>query len=193
MRSYKVRVSLALHPKTPRPLGMSLVSSLRWGDLARVAATCRLPIALRTAAEKILLLRLPELALGERVSLGRIATPSVIRGLRADNSPLVVRALLENASLRFEEALFMAARADAPSALLGVLAESKRFARRHELRLALAAHPCTPPVVALRLIAGLEQRGLATLAASDAAPVLVRVAAERRLSASPGMPSTTQF
>lgn len=186
MRSYKVRAALVQHAKTPRPMAMSLLSTLRWGDLARVAASCRLAIALRTAAERILLLRLPELALGEKVSLARVATPSVIRSLRCENSPLIARALLENASLRFEEALFMAERADAPGALLSVLAQSMRFARRHEMRLALAEHPRTPPAVALRLVAGLDQRGLAALATSDAAPILMRLAAERRLFSNPG-------
>jgi hypothetical protein len=181
MKSYRVRAALVQHPKTPRPLTMSLLSSLRWGDLARVALSSRLPIALRTAAEKILLLRLPELALGEKVSLARVATPAVIRGLRGENSPLVVKALLENASLRFEEVLFMAERADAPPALLSVLASGTRFRRRQELRLALASHPRTPHAIALRLVAGLPPVALAVLAASDEAPMLVRVAAERRL------------
>ena len=181
MKVYRVRAALVQHPKTPRPMAMSLISSLRWGDLARVALASRLPIVLRTTAERILLLRLPELALGERVSLARIATPSVIRGLRGENSPLVVRALLENASLRFEEVLFMAERADAPPALLTVLADGTRFERRQELRLALASHPRTPHAAALRLVAALPPATLAILAASDKAPMLVRVAAERRL------------
>lgn len=192
MKSYKVRAALVQHPRTPRPLAMSLVSSLRWGDLARVAAASRLPIALRGAAEKILLLRLPELALGERVSLARSATPSVIRGLRGENSPLVARALLENPALRFEEALFMAERPEAPPALLAVLAESTRFARRQDLRLALAAHPSTPPAVALRLVAGLDPGALHALCGSSAAPTLVRVAAERRLFTCPGTPSAAR-
>ena len=181
MKSYRVRAALVQHPKTPRPMAMSLISSLRWGDLARVALLSRLPIALRTAAEKILLLRLPELALGERISLARIATPPVIRSLRGENSPLVVRALLENASLRYEEVLFMAERGDAPPALLSVLADGTRFARRQELRLTLASHPRTPHAVALRLVATLAPEALSSLAASGKAPMLVRVAAERRL------------
>jgi hypothetical protein len=189
MKFYKVRAALVQHPRAPRSLAMGLLSSLRWPDLARVASASRLPIALRCAAEKILVLRLPELALGERVSLARCATRAVIRALRGENSPLVARALLENAALRFEEALFMAERPDAPGEVLGVLAESARFARRHDLRLALAAHPRTPSAVALRLVAGIDPRGLAALAASEAAPILVRVAAERRLLAGRGSPS----
>jgi hypothetical protein len=181
LKSYKVRAALVQHPKAPRPLSMSLVSSLNWSDLARIASASRLPIALRCAADKILLLRLPELELGEKVSLARVASPSVIRGLRDENSPLVARALLENPSLRFEEVLAMAERPDAPGALLGTLAESARFARRQELRLALAAHPRTPPATALRLVAGLDERSLETLVASAGTPTLVRVAAERRL------------
>lgn len=192
MKSYRVRAALVQHPKTPRPLAMSLISSLRWGDLARVALLSRLPAVLRTTAEKILLLRLPELALGERVSLARIATPSVIRRLCFEDSPLVVKALLENASLHFEDVLGMAERADAPPALLSVLADSTRFARRQDLRLALASHPRTPHAVALRLLTSLPPPALAILADSGEAPMLVRVAAERRLSQGSGTGSVAR-
>ena len=185
LKSYKLRVALVQHPRTPRPLALSLASSLRWGDLARVTTSARSPVTVRAVAEKILLLRLPELALGERISLARVAPPLVLHGLRRENSPLVARALLENPLLRYEEALSMAERPDAPPPLLQALAECTRFVGRRELRLALAAHPHTPSVVALRLVSALEEGSLVCLAASPAAPILVRLAAERRLASGP--------
>jgi hypothetical protein len=162
---------------------MSHVSSLRWADLARLAAKGSAAVALRSAAEKILVLRLPELTLGERISLARIATPPVLQAMRRDSSSLVAKALLENPLLRYEEVVSMAERADAPSPLLKVLAECPRFSGRRELRLALAGHPHTPPPVALKLVALLEASSLAFLAQSAKTPLLVRVAAERRLAA----------
>ena len=181
MRLYKLRAALVQHPKAPRGVAMSLVSSLRWADLARLAASARSPVAVRAAAERILVLRLPELTLGERVSLARVATVPVLQAMRRDSSALVVKALLENPLLRYEEAVSMAERADAPAPLLKVLAECPRFAGRRELRLALAAHPHTPAPVALRFVAVLPADSLAFLAQSAKTPVLVRLAAERRL------------
>ena len=185
MKSYRVRASIVLHPATPRPVALAHVSSLRWGDLARVAASRRLSSGLRVAAERILLLRLPELAVGERVSLARCATPPVIRGLRRDPSALVIRSLLDNPMLHSDDTLFLAERPETSGAVLTALAESTRFSGRLELRLALANHPDTPPAVALRIVTRLDANALVSLVGSDRTPILVRLSAERRLSSGP--------
>src|SRR5580765_7871664 len=53
MKFDRVRMAIVLHPSTPRPLALSLLSHLRWRDLARVAVAPRLGAPVRHAAEKI--------------------------------------------------------------------------------------------------------------------------------------------
>src|SRR5262245_45224723 len=179
----RVRTAIVLHPATPRTLAMGLLSHLRWGDLARVAAAARLGAPLRAAAEKILLLRLPELALGEKVTLARTATRGVLRAVPSEDSPLVVRALLDNPLLQVEDALAIVAADDAPAAVLQAIAESARFAASKELRLAIASNVRTPPVVALRLVQGMDGGSLVRLLSTRVIPPLVAMASERRLAA----------
>ena len=183
MRSHRLRQAIALHPRSPRATVMGLLSFLRWGDLARVAASPFPAASVRAAAERILLVRLPEMATGERVSLARIATATVVRGLRSDDHPLGVRAVLQNPQARVEDALFIAARPESAGPILRSLAESRRFVEHQEVRLLLALHPSTPKATALRMLSTLDVAGLTLVAASDKVPRLVRVAAERRLSA----------
>jgi len=183
MKFDRVRLAIVLHPSTPRSLALGLLSHLRWGDLARVAAAPRPGAPVRSAAEKILLLRLPELALGEKVTLARTATRGLLRALRSEDSPLVVRAMLDNPLLQVEDALSMVESERAPAAVLQVVAESSRFAASQELRIAVASHGATPPVAALRLVQRLDGGGLVRLLSSPRLPPLIALAARRRLEA----------
>jgi hypothetical protein len=180
MKFDRVRLAIVLHPATPRPVAMGLLSQLRWRDLARVAVAPRIGAPVRGAAEKILLLRLPELALGEKVTLARTATRTVLRTLRTEHSPLLARALLDNPLLQVEDAMSIAASDATPGAVLQVMAESARFAASQELRLAIASHRATPAAAALRLIQGMDGAGLIRLLSFPRLPPLIALAARRR-------------
>ena len=177
----RVRAAVVLHPNTPRALAISLLGQLRWAHLQRVASTPGVAAPLALAAERVLLLRLPELAQGEKMALARSATRAVVRVLRDSTSPLIVRALLQNPRFDADDALWVAARADTPAAVLAALAESPRFRGREDLCHAIAVHPAVPAQTALHLVARLDPRGLERLASDPGAAPLVRLAAERRL------------
>jgi hypothetical protein len=180
IRIDRIRTAIVLHPATPRALAMGLLSLLRWHDLARVAAAPGLGAPLRSSAEKILLLRLPELALGERVTLARTATPRLLRALAREPGTLVVRALCDNPRFQVEDALAMLGSAELPPAALRFVAESPRFAASEELRLAIAAHACTPSATAMRLVQSMDGPLLKRLLSLERLPGLVAMAARRR-------------
>lgn len=180
MKFDRVRLAIVLHPSTPRPVAMSLLSQLRWRHLARVAVAPRLGAPVRGAAEQILLLRLPELALGEKVTLARSATRKVLRALRTEQSSLVVRALLDNPLLQVEDGLSIVESPTTPGSVLQVMAESSRFAASQELRMAIASHRGTPPAAALRFVQAMDEAGLVRLLSIPTLPPLIAVAARRR-------------
>lgn len=78
-RRHVVRTAVVNHPKTPRTLALRLLSLLFWKEQLRVARNMRLAMPLRMAAENRLKERLPELEVGERISLAR-TVPPVSRG-----------------------------------------------------------------------------------------------------------------
>jgi hypothetical protein len=186
IRHDRVRAAIVLHPRTPRPIAIGLLPQLRWSDLLKATTTPSLPAPIALGAERLLSDRLGEMSLGEKITLARSATEGVLRMLRRETSPLLLRALLDNPRFRPDDALSLAERAETPAASLRLLAESPRFRSRIDLRLALAGHPSTPPQVALGLLASLDPADLGRLIENPATPALVRVAAERRLGGSLG-------
>jgi hypothetical protein len=185
MKSYEVRAAIVMHPKTPRVVAMNLVSHLWWRDLAKVVDRAVLTPSLRRTAERILAIRVQEMALGERIALARIASRGVINVLRGDESAIVIRALLQNPRLVEEDALAIASRRRTTGAILQALADDHRFAPRPTMRKAIARHPAAPSQAALRMIQGLGTRDLRELAASPQVPGVVRVAVHRILEGVP--------
>jgi len=185
MKLERVRVALALHPKSPSAVVLGLLSRLRWPDLARLDSAPGVGAPVRLGAERILALRLPEMTHGERITLARLAPPGVLRLLGRDPSPLVVRSLLDNPRATAEEALAIASRPETPGAVLQVLAESARFASHDGLRQALITHPNTPVAEALRLVHLLDPITLARIVRSRPLSPLLQMAVERRLAGIP--------
>ena len=69
---------MVLSPRASRGLSLRLLSQLSWRDLAEVAATARVPAAVRLRADSLLRESLRDLRLGDRVTLARLATASVL-------------------------------------------------------------------------------------------------------------------
>ena len=183
----RVRRAVVLHPKTPRPLAMNFLPTLRWADLLQVSGMPALAVTLRAGALKILGLRLPELSLGEKVTLARAAPPPLLALLLRETSAEVVRAALENRHAQPEDVAPLLEDGSTAPAVLRAIAESPRFGGREDLRFAVAAHPRTPPPVALRLLGRMEPPDLARLLAEPEIPLLIRVAATRRLDDCPAL------
>jgi hypothetical protein len=131
MERPRVLGAVALNPRTPRSLAQRLLPSLYWRDLAEVAASPRLGGALHAGAESLLKERLPDLRLGERITLAKIATPSLLRLLLADADPKVIGAALSNPRLREEDLLLVLREKTASRSLLEETASSSRWREQY--------------------------------------------------------------
>jgi len=152
-----------------------------WRELAAVASDPKLSPLRRREAQKLLRVRLPGLALGERVALARIASRDLILILGEDGEAAVLRALAGNPRLTEADLTRILARPALAPAVLAWLADESAWSQRGPVRAALVRHARTPPASALRLIASFTTPELLELASDDGAPRLVRVAAARRL------------
>ncbi len=175
----RVLGAVVLNPKTPRTLGLRLVGALYWHDLAEVAASPRLASGLRVRAEGLLGERLPDLRLGDRISLARLATPPVLVALLGDAEPMVARSALLNPRLREADLLVAVRRDTATRALLEETAASPRWREAYAVRLALALQTRTPLSVALGQLSALSVRDLLRVARTPELKPLLQAAAER--------------
>lgn len=161
---YEVRRGLALHPRTPEVLALRLVTGLFWRDLMELGADTRLRPVVRRAADLQLAARLPELAVGEKITLARRAGAGLLSHLRLDPSPRVMAALLDNPRLT-EDLLLPVAHSDHTSPpVLDRIAADRRWGVRYGLRQALCRNPRTPVETALRLLPALRRDDLRAVA-----------------------------
>jgi hypothetical protein len=170
----EVRRDLALHPRTPEILALRLIPTLFWRDLMVLGLDARLRPTLRRAAESHLLARLAQMAVGEKVTLARRASPGILAQLRHDPSPRVVAALLDNPRLTEGALVPVLQSATTPPAVLELIAGDRRWGVRYPLRVALSRNPRTPLETALRLLPALRKPDLKAVAADPRVPEPVR-------------------
>jgi hypothetical protein len=177
----RLQGAVVLNPRTPTPLALRLLPSLYWSDLAEAAASPRLLGPVRVRCEAVLAERLPDLKVGERITLGRLATPRVLLGLLADEDPRVVRTCLQNKRLREEDVALALRRQNVAAALLAEVCASSRWKDSYRVRLELVLQPRTPLPLSLGQLSSLLPGDLSRVASSSELPPLVQAAAQRLL------------
>ena len=80
LKSYSVKKALLFHPRTPRLIGLRLLKDLYLMDLVQFALSPAVSAELKRYAEEQLVTRLPQLPLGQKITLarrgpGRVAGP----------------------------------------------------------------------------------------------------------------------
>lgn len=182
---YEVRRDVALHPRAPEPLALRHVPGLFWRDLMAVGQDTRLHPRVRRSADQHLALRLPELALGEKINLARRCGLGIVSQLRHDPSPRVIAALLDNPRLTEDLLAPILHAPTTPGAVLAVVAADRRWGLRPALQAALARHPATPVATALRLLPLLRKTELRAVAHDPRAAEPVRRRARLLLGEQP--------
>jgi hypothetical protein len=177
----RVLARVVLSPRAPQALSLRLVSSLYWRDLADVAATPRVPAAVRSRAESILRDGLADMRLGDRITLARLATPALLPPLLADGERQVAESTLVNPRLREEDLVTAMRKEDVAVSLLAAVVSSPRWAANYAVRLALVLQPRTPLPLALQQISSLVPRDLRRVVAEAMLRPLVRAAAREVL------------
>ena len=177
---HAVRLALASHPRTPRSVALSLVSTLFWRDLAHLSADVRVHPEIRRAADRDLLRRLPDMALAERIDLARSAGRGTLLALRLDEDARVVAAVLDNRFATEPDVVVAALRGPAP--VLEVIAAHPRWSVRGTVRSSLLRNPSIPLGCALSLLVRASREDLVGLSCAPGVVPLLKACAERVLA-----------
>jgi hypothetical protein len=186
----RVLAAVVQNPRTRPSLALRLLTTLYWRDLASVASSLWLAATVRLRAEELLKEQLPDLRLGDRVALARLATRAVLVLLVQDCEPKVVDAALQNPRLRQADLATAVEKDGVSVSLLNAVASSRRWREHYALRLALVLQPRTPLALGIAQLSSLQPADLRhVLTKKDLAP-LVRLIAQRLLAepARPGAP-----
>jgi hypothetical protein len=113
----------------------------------------------------------------------RTADPESIPALLSSANENVLRALIENPSFDETHICLLLERKDLFGTLLDEIAKRKSWRTNYRVRRALAGHPHTPRLVAMRLLRDLHLMDLIRISLLPASPVVLRRLAEERVLA----------
>jgi hypothetical protein len=149
LKSRKVCVALAAHPRTPRHLALRLLRHFYTADLMQFALRPSVAADLKHFAAEQLVTRLPSVTLGERMMLARRASETVAAALLLDEESRVAHTALENARLTEAAVIKALLRPSAGPAFVEAVCHHPKWSLRREVRLALLRSPHTPLARAL--------------------------------------------
>lgn len=149
MKSRKVQVALAAHPRTPRRIALRLIREFYTFDLMLFALLPAVAADLKRAADELLVARLASITIGERISLARRSSAMVAGALLLDKEARVWQTALENP--RLSEAAIVKAllRPGATPAFVTAVCHHAKWSVRPEVRCALLRNESVPLARAL--------------------------------------------
>lgn len=151
IKSRKVLLGLATHPRTPRHITIPLLRRLFTFDLMQVALTPTVAADVKRSAEEQLLNRVESLSSGERISLARRASGRVAAALLLDSEVRVVSAALDNSHLVEASVVTALMKANAPESLFALVSEHPKWSLRRDVQIALLRSENLPLERALEL------------------------------------------
>jgi hypothetical protein len=150
LKSRKVSVALAAHPRTPRHLALRLLRHFHTGDLMKFGLRPSVAADLKQfAAQQLVTRLLPSVTTGERMMLARQASGTVAAALLLDQELRVAHTALDNARLTEAAVIKALLRPNASAAFVEAVCHHPKWSVRREIRQALLRSPHTPLARAL--------------------------------------------
>ena len=164
LKSYGVKRGLAFHPKTPRLVTLRLLRDLYLMDLVQLTLLPGIPTELKLNAEDQLISRLPQLPLGQKITLARRGPGRLAGALLAEGHAQIVSIVLDNAFLTEANVLKVLSREKLPPGVVVALAHHRKWSLVYNVRLALVRHSAAPLAAVLGFLAELTVSDLRELA-----------------------------
>jgi len=174
LAEYSVRRGLALHPRTPRLIALRFLRQLYLMDLVQASLLPSVPAELRRIADELLVARLPQFPLGQKLTLARRASARVAGALLAEGHDRVARIALENPFLTEAQILRALASTKFAARIVEAIARHAKWSARADVRLALLRHPQMPLALRLTFLQELPLRALESLAETSSLPAHLR-------------------
>jgi hypothetical protein len=170
LKSYAVKKALAFHPKAPRLVGLRLLRDLYLMDLVQLALSPGVLPELKRHAEEYIIARLPQLPLGQRITLARRGPARVAGALLASGHAQVLGIALDNPRLTEAQVLKVLWHEKLPQSVVLTVANHRKWSHSYNVRLALVRNAGTPLSLVLGFLPHLTIADLRELAAPGVVP-----------------------
>jgi predicted regulator of amino acid metabolism with ACT domain len=164
LKSYRVKRALAFHPRTARLIGMRLLRDLYLMDLVQIALSPGVSAELKRNAEEQLLARLPQMPLGQKITLARRGPARVAGALLAEGHAQVASIAMDNSNITEAQILKTLTRDKLPTHVIQSIAQHRKWSITYNVRLALVRHPSSPLATVLAFLPEITVSDLRELA-----------------------------
>lgn len=178
---YDFRLEIARHPRSPATAALGALRTLYWRDQFEISRDVRANPYIRQNAVMVMQQRIPEMRLGERVTLARIAGSELIPALMGLREAQVLEALLDNPRLQEGHVVLWLEESSTPGAVVQRIARHHRWGNAHRVRHLLIRDPRLTDQAAMRMMKGLPESELRRIAEGGGGNRLRAAAAQRLL------------
>lgn len=183
MKSRKVQVVLAGHPRTPRRIALRLIRELYTFDLMQFSLLPAVAADLKRIADEMLVARLASITLGERIALARRSSAMVAGALLLDKETRVWQTALENPRVTEPAIVKAVLRPAATPAFVKEVCHHARWSVRPEIRVALLRSEFTPMARALEFARRLPPAQLRDVLHASRLPEKIKIYLRKELKA----------
>ncbi len=174
LKSYAVKRALLFHPRAPRMVCLRFLRDLYLMDLVQFALAPAVSPELKRHAEEQILARLPQIPLGQKITLARRGPARIAGALLGEGHAQVLPVALDNPYLTEAQVLKVLAREKVPLPVVQALARHRRWSHEYNVRLALVRNPSAPLATVLAFLPELTVNDLRELAAPGIVPANLR-------------------
>jgi hypothetical protein len=186
LKSYRVKKALCFHPRGPRLITLRLIRDLYLMDLVQLTLSPAVPAELKRNAEEQLLARVPQIPLGQKITLARRGPARVAGALLSEGHPQIVSVVLDNPYLTEAQVLRTLSREKLPAPVVPAIIHHRKWSISYNIRIALLRQPSAPLATILSYLPQLTVSDLRELAAPGIVPETLRryiqAEVQRRLS-----------
>jgi hypothetical protein len=143
LKTYAVKKALVLHPHTPRIVSLRMLRDLYLMDLVQLTLAPGVLAELKRNAEEQLITRLPQLPLGQKITLARRGPGRVAGALLAEGHAQVLSIVLDKANLTEAHVLKALSRPKIDPAVVEAVSKHGKWSHSYNVRLALVRQPAT--------------------------------------------------
>ncbi|HTT32688.1 MAG TPA: hypothetical protein VMH48_03720 [Methylomirabilota bacterium] len=174
LKSYRVKRALCFHPRGPRLVTLRLIRDLYLMDIVQLTLSPGVPAELKRNGEEQLLARLPQIPLGQKITLARRGPARVAGMLLAEGHPQVLAVVLDNPYLTEAQILKALSRGKLPSTVVPAILRHRKWSISYNVRIALLRQPSAPLAAILSFLPQLTVSDLRDLAAPGIVPENLR-------------------
>ncbi len=145
-QSRQLKKALVKNPNTPGPITLSLLPHLYLFELVDLCFMPGVTPDQKISAERTIIQRLPEVELGNKITLSRRATADVVGAILKEGDSRLVSACLNNSRLKEVAILQFINSSKAKADSISAIARHSKWKNRPNLRMAILKNRNTPDI-----------------------------------------------